>query len=79
MHNKVAFSAVKDSPRCFNRISVRMLFSLSAHVKVFTPCLGVLHEMWGAWCMVSPWLIHDGLAHWRWLTHWLLDLIWMLD
>ena len=23
--------------------------------KVFTPCLEVLHEMWGAWYMVDPW------------------------
>jgi len=47
--------------------------------KVFTPCLGALHGMWGTWCMVLPLVvrdglaygevIRDGLAHWRWLTH----------
>jgi hypothetical protein len=25
-------------------------------LKVFTPCLGVLHEIWGAWCMISCWI-----------------------
>lgn len=31
--------------------------------KVFTACLGVLHVMWGAWCIDDPWLFHDEHAH----------------
>jgi len=35
--------------------------------KVFTSCLGMLHEIWGTWCMFNPrwfemdWHIGDGL------------------
>jgi hypothetical protein len=28
--------------------------------KVFTPCLGVLHEIWGKWFIFSPWMVQDG-------------------
>jgi hypothetical protein len=42
--------------------------------KLFTPCLGVLHENWGTWYMFNPLMIHDGFAHCRWITQWLLDL-----
>jgi hypothetical protein len=37
-------------------------------LKVFTPCLGVLHEIWGTWCMFSPWMVRDGLTHGRWFV-----------
>jgi hypothetical protein len=40
-------------------------FSFQGYSKVFTPCLGVLHVMWGAWCVDYPWLYHDGHTHWR--------------
>lgn len=39
------------------------LLALRVTKKVFTPCLGVLHVMWGAWCMISPWLVGDGHRH----------------
>jgi hypothetical protein len=32
-------------------------------LEVFTPCLGVLHVMWSAWCVDDPWLSYDGHAH----------------
>lgn len=29
---------------------------------MFTPFLEVLNVMWGAWCMINPWLVHFGHA-----------------
>jgi hypothetical protein len=34
--------------------------------KVFTPCFGVVHVIWGTCCMFSPWIVQDGLTHGRW-------------
>jgi hypothetical protein len=28
--------------------------SFEVTLKVFTPYLGVVHEIWGAWCMIIP-------------------------
>jgi hypothetical protein len=47
-------------------------------LKVFTPCLEVLHEIWGTWYMISPWMIRERLEHRRWLTQWFIDLSWVL-
>jgi hypothetical protein len=34
--------------------------------KVFTPCLGAFHEIWGTWCMISPSMVCDGFSHGIW-------------
>ena len=36
--------------------------------KVFTPCLGVLHDIWGTCCMISIYMVHDGFVHGRWFV-----------
>jgi hypothetical protein len=33
-------------------------------MKMLTPCLRVLHVMWGAWRVDYPWVYHDGQTHW---------------
>lgn len=32
-----------------------MVLAFGVTSKEFTPCLGVLHEIWGMGCMVDPW------------------------
>jgi hypothetical protein len=36
---------------------------LGITLKVFTPCLGVLHVMWSTDGVDDPWLFRDGHAH----------------
>jgi hypothetical protein len=35
-------------------------------LKVFTPCFGVLPEIWGTWSIISPLMVCDGFANGRW-------------
>jgi hypothetical protein len=46
--------------------------------KVFAPCLGVLHVMWGAWCMDDPWCSMMDMHMWRWLALRKLELVWIV-
>lgn len=32
---------------------------------MITPCLAMLHEIWGTWCMISPYMVQDGYSHER--------------
>ena len=40
----------------FNKV-IGVVLAFEVTLKVFTPCLGVLHEIWGTWCMIIPWMV----------------------
>ena len=46
-----------------NKLQLHVIFEFT--LKVFTPCMGVLHVIWSAWCVDIPWLtmmdIHNGV------------------
>ena len=40
---------------------IQILVNFWVNMKVFTPCLGVLHEIWGTCCKLNPWMVLYGL------------------
>ena len=43
--------------------STFLVLAFQVTPKAFTPCLGVLHVMWSAWCVDYPWLYFS--RYWR--------------